>query len=436
MQRGILVCDKMRRNQLSSSLPITLVQSSCQVTNKLLYITNSPNAVKRGFCVKYRRFGELDWKVSALGFGAMRLPTMGGDRANIDEPEATKMIRYAFDRGVNYVDTAYPYHGGNGEILVGKALRDGYREKVHLATKMPIGRVESESDLDRIFSEQLRKLETDHVDCYLFHGLDEERWIKAQSLNALDWAEGLREDGKILHLGFSFHDEFEVFKSVIDGYEKWDFCQIQYNYLDSESSERAPGIRGLKYAASKGLGVVVMEPIQGGNLAVNPPEEIQAIWDQAEIKRTPAEWALQWVWNQPEVSVVLSGMSTMQQVIGNVESANRSGPHTLTEKDLELIEAVREKYLEYGFIGCTGCRYCVPCAQGVSIPEILALYNRYYTKQEDASAQEAIKERYAEEISPEEGAKQCIRCGECEEKCPQQLPIRNLVARASRIFGR
>jgi len=392
--------------------------------------------IDRGFVVKYRSFRKLDWKVSALGFGAMRLPTIGGDRANIDDPEAIKMIRYAFDHGVNYIDTAYPYHGGNSEILVGKALRGKYREKVHLATKMPIGRVDSESDLDRIFSEQLRKLQTDRVDCYLLHGLNKERWTKTQSLNVLDWAEGLREDGKILHFGFSFHDEFEVFKNVIDGYDKWDFCQIQYNYLDAESSARTPGIRGLKYAASKGLGVVVMEPIQGGNLAVSPPEEIQAIWNQAEIKRTPAEWALQWVCNQPEVSVVLSGMSTMQNVIENVESANRSGPHTLTERELEIIETVRQKYLEYGFIGCTGCRYCVPCPQGVPIPEILALYNKYYTKRVDAIAQEEIKQKYVKEISPEKGAKQCAKCGECEERCPQELPIRNLVSRASRIFER
>ena len=386
--------------------------------------------------MKYRRFGRLDWKVSALGFGAMRLPVVGEDRANINEPEAIKMMRYAFDHGVNYVDTAYPYHNGKSEVVVGKALKDGYRERVRVATKMPTWLVNSQEDMDMYLDEQLSRLQTDYIDFYLLHALGKERWEKLRSLNVLEWAEKAIAEGKIKYLGFSFHDTFDVFKEIIDGYDGWTFCQIQYNYIDIESSTRTPGTRGLEYAASKGLGVVVMEPIQGGNLAVNPPEEIQAIWDQAEIKRTPAEWALQWVWNHPEVSVVLSGMSTMEQVIENVESANRSGPNTLTEKELELIEKVRRKYLEYGFIGCTGCRYCMPCPQGVAIPEIFAFYNRYYTKRGDQDAPKQIINEYLKTVKPENGAKKCVKCGECEEKCPQQLPVRNLIARAARIFER
>ncbi|KYH41035.1 MAG: aldo/keto reductase [Candidatus Bathyarchaeota archaeon B26-2] len=383
--------------------------------------------------MKYRKFGRLDWEVSALGFGAMRLPVIGGDPSRIDEPEAIRMIRYAVDHGVNYIDTAYPYHGGNSEIVVGKALRDGYREKVRVATKMPIGLVNSREDLDRIFDEQLKKLQTDHIDFYLLHGLNRERWAKTLDLNVLDWAEKVMAEGKIGYLGFSFHDEFEVFKEIIDGYDGWTFCQILYNYIDEDFQA---GKRGLKYAASKGLAVVVMEPIAGGMLAVPPPPEIQAIWNESEIKRTPAEWALQWVWNHPEVSVALSGMSTMEQVVENIKSADRSGPNILTEKELELISRVREKYRQYGFIGCTGCRYCMPCPQGVSIPEIFALYNEYSRRRREGDAQREIIKKYQETIPPEKGAKICVKCGECEEKCPQQLPIRNLLARAARIFER
>jgi len=386
--------------------------------------------------MKYRRFGRLDWMVSVLGFGAMRLPVIGEDQSRIDEAEAIRMIRYAIDHGVNYIDTAYPYHGGNSEILVGKALMDGYREKVRVATKMPIGRLNSPEDLDRIFNEQLRKLRTEHIDFYLLHGLNRERWIKSLDLNVLDWAEKLLNEGKIGYFGFSFHDEFEVFKEIIDGYDKWTFCQIQYNYLDTESSKRTPGTKGLKYAASKGLAVIVMEPIAGGMLAIPPPLEVQAIMNEAEIKRTPAAWALLWVWNHPEVSVALSGMSNMQQVIENLATADRSGPDILTEKELKIISRVREKYLRYGFIGCTGCRYCMPCRQGVSIPEILAFYNEYLRRRGDQAKQREVIEEYNETISREKGAENCIKCRECEKKCPQHLPISELLTKVSRIFER
>ena len=383
--------------------------------------------------MKYRRFGRLDWEVSALGFGAMRLPVIGGDRSKVDEAEAIRMIRYAIDHGVNYIDTAYPYHGGNSEVVVGKALEDGYRERVRVATKLPIWMINSREDLDRVFNEQLRKLRTDRVDFYLMHGLNRERWSKVLELNILDWAERMVADGRIGYLGFSFHDEFEVFKEIIDGYGGWTLCQILYNYMDVDFQA---GRRGLKYAASKGLAVVVMEPIRGGMLAIKPPPEIQAIWDEADVKRSPAEWALQWVWNHPEVSVALSGMSTMEQVIENVRSADRSGPNKLTRKELELISRVREMYLRYGFIGCTGCRYCTPCPQGVNIPDIFKLYNEFLKSSRDREVQRRVIERYRREIPPESGAKNCVKCGECEEKCPQQLPIRELLAKAARTFER
>jgi len=376
--------------------------------------------------MKYRNFGKLGWKVSALGFGAMRLPIIGNDAARIDEPEAIKMVRYAIDHGVNYIDTAYPYHGGNSEALVGRALMDGYRERVKLATKMPTWLVNSQQDMDKYLEEQLKRLGTS-IDFYLLHGLNKERWQKLGSLGVTEWAEKKMDQEKFGHLGFSFHDECDVFKNIVDSYENWTLCQIQYNYVDAQYQA---GTRGLKYAASKGLAVVVMEPIAGGRLAVKPPETIQEIWDQAQVKRTGAEWALRWVWNHPEVSVALSGMSTMKQVKENVRTANDSGMNKLTEGELSLINQATLEYKNVGFIGCTGCRYCLPCSQGVNIPRIISLYNEFYVK----SMSDEVKAKYWEHITPESQAKRCAACGRCEELCPQQLPIKDVMRRAAWIF--
>jgi len=297
--------------------------------------------------MKYRRFGKLNWAVSALGFGVMRLPTFEGDVARINEPVAIKMIRYAIDHGVNYVDTAYPYHQGNSEILLGKVLQEGYREKVKVATKMPTWLIKSQKHMSKFLDEQLHKLKLDYVDFYLLHGLEKKRWHQLKKLQVLEWGNRQIAEGKIRHLGFSFHDEYSTFKEIVDSYE-WTLCQIQYNYMDTEYQA---GTKGLKYAASKGLAVVVMEPIAGGRLAINPPDGIQKIWREEGNDRTPAEWALQWVWNHPEVSVALSGMSTMDQVIENVQSASRSEPGTLDKRDLELISKIQRKYREVGFVG-------------------------------------------------------------------------------------
>ncbi len=376
--------------------------------------------------MKYRNFGKLGWKVSALGFGAMRLPIIGNDAARINDPEAIKMIRYAIDHGVNYIDTAYPYHGGNSEALVGRALMDGYRERVKLATKMPTWLVNSQQDMDKYLEEQLKRLGTS-IDFYLLHGLNKERWQKLGSLGVTEWAEKKMDKGKFGHVGFSFHDEYDVFKNIVDSYENWTLCQIQYNYVDAQYQA---GTGGLKYAASKGLAVVVMEPIAGGRLAVKPPETIQEIWDQARVKRTGAEWALRWVWNHPEVSVALSGMSTMKQVKENVKTANDSGMNKLTEGELSLINQATLEYKNVGFIGCTGCRYCLPCSQGVNIPEIISFYNEFYVK----SMSDEVKAKYWEHIAPESQAKKCVACGKCEELCPQQLPIKDVMRRAAWIF--
>ena len=376
--------------------------------------------------MKYRSFGKLNWKVSALGFGAMRLPIICNDAARINEPEAIKMIRYAIDHGVNYVDTAYVYHGGNSETLVGKALKDGYRENAKLATKMPTWRINSREDMDKYLEEQLKRLQTD-IDFYLLHGLDKERWQKLQALNVIGWAEKKISEGRFRHFGFSFHDEYDVFKGIIDSYENWTLCQIQYNYVDSETQA---GTRGLRYAASKGLAVVVMEPIGGGRLAIKPLKPIQDLWDAPQVRRTQAEWALLWVWNHPEVSTALSGMSTLQQVKENVRTANHSGTNKLTGEELTLFDQVALKYKSMGFVGCTGCRYCLPCAEGVNITEIISLYNEFYVKNMD----DEVKAKYQKNITPETRAKRCVACGKCQELCPQQLPIPDIIRRAAWIF--
>ncbi len=383
--------------------------------------------------MQYRSFGKLDVKVSAMGFGAMRLPTReikgsGGrlDR-NIDEDEAIKMIRHAIDNGVNYVDTAYVYHGGESEILVGKALKDGYRDKTMLATKSPVWDIKKPEDFDRLLDEQLDKLQTGYLDFYLLHSLHRDSWRNIiLKYNVLERAEAAKKAGKIKYLGFSFHDSEDIFREIVDGYDKWDFCQIQYNYMDIENQA---GVKGLKYAASKGLGVVIMEPLLGGRLA-NPPKDIRAILDEAEIGRSPAGWGFEWLWDQPEVSVVLSGMSTMQQVKENLESADRSGIGKFSQGDLDIIERVRERYNQRAAIPCTGCRYCMPCPNNVDIPRNFSIYNDSVIH-EDIDGATTVYNNFFDAANH---AEQCVQCRACEEKCPQKIPISEWLLKVSETF--
>ena len=377
--------------------------------------------------MQYRKFGKLDWKGSVLGFGCMRFPIKGEELSNINEPEATRMLHYAIDHGVNYLDTAYLYHGGNSESFVGRVLKEGYRKKVRLATKLPCWKVEAAEDFDKFLNEQLGKLQTDHINFYLLHALNAKSWHKVRDLDVLEWAEKAIADGRIGHIGFSFHDKYEVFQEIVDAYDGWTFCQIQHNYMDVENQA---GTKGLQYAASKGLAVVIMEPIRGGRL-VNPPQPIQALWNTAAKNRAPADWALQWLWNQPEVSVVLSGMSTMQQVEENVASADASEINTLTEEELALVAQVREKYQELCPIPCTKCDYCMPCPNGVNIPRNFDIYNEgmMYDKPEHA------REEYNSWLSEDQRASECIQCRECEEKCPQGILISEWMVRVHAVLG-
>ena len=364
--------------------------------------------------MQYRKFGSLDWRASALGFGCMRLPLLNNDSGEIDEREATRMVRLAIDRGLNYIDTAYPYHRENSERFVGRVLQDGYREKVSLATKLPVWKVNEAEDFDRLLNEQLAKLQTDHIDFYLLHALGSERWPLVRDLGVREWLLKARASGRIRHIGFSFHDELPVFKEIVDAFEEWDFCQIQYNYIDIENQA---GTEGLQYAAARGMGVVVMEPLLGGRL-VNPPEPIQAIWDESPVRRSAADWALQWLWNQPEVSLVLSGMTTFQQVEENLASAETSSVGKLTPVEQTLVDGARVKYQELCPVDCTHCDYCQPCPNQVNIPRIFELYNQ-------ASMYNILPQsrKQYEKMPMESRADMCLDCQECEEKCPQHIQI-------------
>jgi predicted aldo/keto reductase-like oxidoreductase len=367
--------------------------------------------------MKYRKFGKLDWKVSALGFGAMRLPTTSPNPANIDEEQSIKMIRYAIDNGVNYLDTAYPYHMGKSEKLVARALNDGYREKIKLVTKMPCRMLESADQLDTIFEEQRERLQVDRLDLYLLHGLNADNWSKVKEFKILEWAENRMAKGQFDHLGFSFHDSFDMFKEIIDSYDNWTMSQIQYNFMDVNFQA---GRKGVEYAADKGLAIVVMEPLRGGRLTMKPPEAVAKMWAAAPKKRSLAEWGLLWVWNQPEISLALSGMSKFNQVVENVAIADRSGPGILTAEELALYDRVRDAYRGLIPIPCTGCEYCLPCPNGVAIPEMFTIYNDSVMYNDMAGG----KMRYNGPMTPtEEKADQCIECGECLEKCPQGIEI-------------
>ena len=367
--------------------------------------------------MKYRKFGRLDCKASALGFGAMRLPVINKDQGNVNEPEAIRMMRYAFDHGVNYVDSSWVYHGGNSEVVIGKALQDGYREKVKVATKLPLPEVKSSADFDRFLNDQLRRLKTDRIDFYLLHGLNKARWQQMRNLGIVKWLEGKIADGRIGYLGFSFHDSFDAFQELIDSYDNWTLCQIQYNYLDENIQA---GTRGLEYAHNKGLAVVVMEPIKGGRL-ITFPEKVAKLWKEAPVQKTPQEWALRWVWNHPEVNVVLSGMSTMEQVVENVAFAEHSQPHNLTADELALIGRVRDAFRALSPVSCTACRYCMPCPNGVDIPTVFEFYN------EATIFNDAVKRRemYGDPkiFKEEQRADKCIKCEQCLEKCPQKVAI-------------
>jgi predicted aldo/keto reductase-like oxidoreductase len=380
--------------------------------------------------VKYRQIGLTKEKVSALGFGCMRLPTLDRKPSSgeVDEPETIRMLRYAIDNGVNYIDTAYTYHNGKSEKVVGNALQDGYREMVLLTTKMPIWLVEKSSDFDRFLHEQLSRLKTDSLDIYLLHNLKKETYHHLLKLGIFSWAEKAIDKGLFRYFGFSCHEPFSIFKDFIDSYDRWSITQIQYNYMNEDVQA---GTKGLKYAAEKEIGVVIMEPLLGGTLA-NPHPEILSLLNQANPQRSPVDWALQWLWNKPEISTVLSGMNSFEQVQQNINSANHSGANSLRSEELDTISKVQSKYSSMNPIPCTKCGYCMPCPNQVDIPRNFELFNTAMVFN-----QVNLNRNIYQNIFPEEmHASSCIQCGICEEKCPQNIPIRDWLIKIEKALGR
>lgn len=320
----------------------------------------------------YRKVPQNGAELSILGFGCMRLPVK--EDGIIDEKRAMNQVRYAIDNGINYFDTGWIYHMGESESFLGRALADGYRGKIKLATKLPSWLVKSRKDMDYFLNAQLERLKTDHIDYYLIHGIAGEMWDKLEALDVIDFLDRAKSDGRIINAGFSFHGLIEDFKRIVDTYP-WIFCQIQYNFMDENNQA---GTEGLKYAVSKDLGMVVMEPLLGGNLASQVPPEVQEIWNEAAVKRTPAEWALRWIWNHPEVTVVLSGMNQESHIEENLILADTTYPNSLTEAEIHLVSRVEQKYRQFRKISCTSCRYCMPCPSKVNISECFETYNNLY----------------------------------------------------------
>jgi hypothetical protein len=337
----------------------------------------------------------------------------------IDEERATRQIRSAIDSGVNYIDTAVPYHGGESERFLGRALKDGYREKVKLATKLPPWSVKTREDMDRILDIQLKKLGTDHIDYYLLHSLEAGHWKRLLDLGILEFLDSAKEAGKIRNAGFSFHGDRKTFREIIDAYD-WVFCQIQYNFLDEMNQA---GTEGLRYAASKHIAVMVMEPLRGGMLAGKLPKDVDHIYKSAQPKRSAAEWALRWVWNHPEVTVVLSGMNDEDHIAENLKTCEDVLPGSMTPGELATVAAVAGTYQKLIKVGCTGCAYCMPCPFGVNIPQNFFLYNSYHMGGSHLFTRGMYGLSLMGGMGNRADAALCRNCGKCAKACPQKIAI-------------
>lgn len=362
-------------------------------------------------------------KVSVLGFGLMRLPINDGDPAKIDEEKTYEMIQCAIDNGVNYFDNAYVYHNGASESVAGKILEEhGLRDKVKLATKLPTWEIKSEDDCMRILDEQLKKYRTDHFDFYLCHALDKHRFKDIiQKYNVLPFLEKAKADGKINHIGFSFHDDLATFKNIIDSYDGWEFCQIQLNYINTEYQA---GIEGLEYAASKGIDVIIMEPLLGGKLADPSPQ----VKKELPEPKSPVEWAFDFLWNRPEVKVTLSGMGAMEQVKDNVGYAAKAEPGMLSAEELNQLAKAKSVFDVMALVPCTKCAYCMPCPFGLDIPAIYEAYN-----QMPVIGGDKAKEMYRKLAV---GADKCKKCKSCERICPQGIKASELMPEIARVMSK
>ena len=364
--------------------------------------------------MQYRTMGKLGIRSSVFGLGCMRFNGAASGDSIIDEEKAISLIRQAIDGGVTYLDTAYIYLDKTSETVLGKALQDGYRDKVTIATKVPSEAVHNRAEMEALLDEELRKLQTDHIDFYLMHGIQKEKWDYFKSIGAPEFFEDMIRAGKIRYKCFSFHGPYEEFEYILNDWD-WDMVQIQYNFMDVE---KQAGTRGLQLAHSKGIPVVIMEGLLGGALA-KAPDNVQALYDAFPVQRSPVEWAFRWLCDHPEVSVVLSGCNEPEQIADNLRIFDGALPNVMMPEEQALIERVRAAYVSRTRIGCTGCRYCMPCPNGVGIPDIFAVWNSVSLYGIDPNADWGF--RMTKENG--HGADQCVACGACENACPQHLPI-------------
>ncbi len=363
--------------------------------------------------MQYRTFGKLGIKGSAFGLGCMRFNGEPSGDSIINEEKAISLIRRAIDGGVTYLDTAYVYLNKTSETVLGKALRDGYRERVTIATKMPSGAVHDRASMEALLNEELRKLQTDHIDFYLMHGIDRKDWDYFKSIGAPQFFDDMKREGKIRYKCCSFHGSYDEFEYILNDYD-WDMVQIQYNFMDINNQA---GTKGLELAGEKGIPVVIMEGLLGGRLA-KAPDNVQALYDAFPVKRTPVEWAFRWLCNHPQVATVLSGCNEMEQIEENLRIFDTVAPGIMSDEELKLMENVREAYLSRTKIGCTGCRYCMPCPNNVEIPRIFSMWNNAALYGSNPGVQ-GLRRLAEEGKSPES----CVGCGACEAACPQHLPI-------------
>jgi len=384
--------------------------------------------------MQYRKMPKSDDELSALGFGCMRLPAKGngtGMTSSIDIEESKRQIMHAIDNGVNYLDTAWPYHRGASESFLGEHILSDKetRDKVYIATKLPCFIIGKSQKFDEIFNRQLEKLKVDYIDYYLLHSLEGLTWDKMVKLGIIDWMDKVKAEGKVRHIGFSFHGRHEDFIRIVDSYD-FDFTQVQFNILDENYQA---GIKGIEYASQKGLGIIVMEPLRGGSLVGKIPTEVQQIYDTAKIKRSAADWALRWIYNHPQVTLVLSGMNKIEHIDENIKVASETAANSLTDKEQQIIKEVRDKYLEILTIGCTGCAYCMPCTVGIDIPATLKNLNDYHMFSKSGAR---VQQMLYAGISTNDGkphyASSCIECGKCEKKCPQNLEIIQALSQVSK----
>lgn len=374
--------------------------------------------------MKYRLFPGTDVKASTLGLGCMRFPMNGEE---VDKAEAIHMIHNIIDSGVNYIDTAYGYHQGQSEKIVGEALEGGWREKVTLTTKLPVWKISKYEDMEETLDEQLARLRTDHVDFYLLHALDINRYRQMRDLGVKRFLEEMVKKGKIRYPGFSFHDDAAAFEEIAMDYD-WKLIQVQMNILDEFNQATYEGVQ--KFAAERGIGVVVMEPLRGGALAGKVPDNVQAVYDQAEKKCSAVEWAFKWLLDKPEFVTILSGMSNMEQIEDNLRIFDSSDCGCLTDAERTMMTDVRKAYEMRVRVGCTGCEYCQPCPKGVKIPNIFRGLDNACMFGEASD----FAPRYARMIEKKEDASQCIGCGACEKLCPQHFEIRNLLNQIKEEF--